>query len=199
MNRRVFFGILAVGIALVVVQGIASWLDGWLTQTQISARGIANGWSLMEHGGVWADAFIMSPILAYVASKYQLEYYSRKGRAMLTVAILISLSAGYAYHQVGTTMPEAHTHYGVTTLAGWIHGLFAVAAIWVCGMAYLGMTSPRVSRSDLVAISLILTPFFYLGVKKFSDRWVLTTEAKWQIALEIILLWAITFIRLRSA
>lgn len=196
MNWRLFWTVLGTGIVLVVVQGVSSWFDGYLTQAQMHSSRIRNGWSFMEHGGIWADMFVISPIAAYAVSRYQLAYFSRPGLVILAASVVLSLAAGYMYQQGGITTPEAHTHHGVTTVAGWIHSLFVVAAIWVCGMVYLNLTSPPMSKPDIIVISVLLTPFFFLGVAKFSDRWMFSTRAKWQVAIEIVGLWAVTGVRL---
>ena len=196
MDWKLFWEILGVGIALVVVQGISSWFDGYLTQTQMHSRGVTNGWAFVEHGGMWADVFVISPIVAFAVSRYQLHFFSIGGMEILAIAIALSFAMGMMYQKNGLATPEAHTHDGKTTLAGWIHGMFAVVALWVCAMFYLNMTTPPVSRGDLVVFSLILTPFFYLGVAKFSKRWAFDRFAKRQVALEMIVVWSITAIRL---
>ncbi|MDP3956845.1 MAG: hypothetical protein Q8P97_02515 [bacterium] len=195
MDWRIFSTILGMGILLVVVQGVASYFDGFLTQSQLRSRGI-RGWSFMQHGGMWADVFVISPIVAYTVGRYRLEFFSKWGLVILGFSVVLSLAAGYMYQQGGIRTPEAHTHHGVTTVAGWIHGLFAVAAIWVCGMVYLNLTSPPMSRTDLVVISVLLTPFFYLGVAKFSEHWVFKPQDKVQVAVSIAAVWVVTGIRL---
>lgn len=196
MDQKRFWSILGIGIALVVIQGISSWFDGYFTQSQMRSRGITNGWAFIEHGGMWADVFVISPILAYAGSKYQLNYFSKWGVVILFVAVVVALAMGVMYERNGMVIPEAHTHDGMTTFAGWIHGLFAVAAIWTIALAYLSLTTPPMSRADTIAFSLLLTPFFYLGVAKFSERWVFDSFAKRQVAIEIAGLWLLTGVRL---
>jgi hypothetical protein len=153
----------------------------------------------MEHGGMWADVFVISPIVAYVVSKYQIDYFSKWGLVVLAFAIVISLAALYAYQKGGITTPEAHTHDDTTTIAGWIHAVFAVAAIWICAMVYLNLTTTPMSQRDIIVVSVLLTPFFFLGIAKFSERWVFSSTAKWQVAIEVVVLWAIAGIRIWQA
>ncbi len=196
MDLKLFGTIFTVGIILVLIQGFASWFDGYLTQDQMVSRGII-GWSFMEHGGMWADVLVISPFVAYLVSRYQFPYVSNRGIMLLAIAIALSLIMGHMYQKGGMLIPEAHTHHGTTTIAGWIHGVFAVAAIWIFAMVYLpGMATPPVSKVDLLVISIMLTPFFYLGVAKFNPRWTFSVTAKLQVLAEIILIWVVAALRI---
>ena len=196
MDWKLFWTILGTGIALVVVQGIASWFDGFLTQAQMRSRGITNGYSFVEHGGMWADVFVISPMVAYAASKYQLHYFSQSGLAILFAALVVAVVMGYLYRKGALTAPEAYTHDDKTTLAGWLHGLYAVAAIWICALFYLNLATPGVSPKDIIVFSLILTPFFYLGVAKFNERWTFDAFAKRQVTIGTIAVWLVAALRL---
>src|SRR5262245_36825061 len=149
-NRPVIWGrfalVLALGLATVAAQGIASWFDGYLTQAQMQAQGVTNGWSFLEHGGMWADALIISPILAYILAKYTLRYMTSEGAAIFVAALLATMALGYLYQQSGLHTPEAHTHDGKTTLAGILHGVFATFAIWTFALVYLKLSTPAVSK-----------------------------------------------------
>jgi len=199
VDWKLFWLTLAVGVLFVIVQGIAAWSDGYLTQTQMRSHGVTNGWSFFEHGGMWADVFVISPIVAYSVSNYKLDYFSKGGLTLFAIALVVSLAMGYMYQRGGITTREAHTHDGITPLAGWIHGIYAVAAIWVSAMVFLNFTTPSVSRVDIIVISILLTPFFYLGIVKFSERWVFSPAVQWQVAIEIIGLWALAGIRIWNA
>lgn len=195
MDWKLFNTILLVGIGLVLIQGLFAFFDRYLWQEQMRERGITNGWSFMEHGGMWADVFVISPLVAYAASKYQLDF-SWRGLLALAGSLIVVLALVEVYRRGAIATPEAHTHDGKTTPAGWIHALFALAAIWVCVQIYLGWTTPMVSKWDIVVFSLILTPFFFLGVVKFSERWTFDPGAKWQVAAGIAAVWVITALHL---
>ncbi len=199
MDWKLFFYIFFTGTVLVVLQGIAAWFDGYFTQAQMRSHGVMNGWSFMEHGGMWSDVFIISPIVAYIVSRYNVEYFSRTGFVIFGIAVVVSLAMGMMYQKNGITTPEAYTHDGITTIAGWIHGLFAIVAIWTCSLFYLGFISPVASKFDILLISTLLMPFFYLGVVKFSERWTFDLFAQWQVVILITGLWIITSIRLWKA
>lgn len=191
MNTRIFWTVLLIGIVLVVLQGVLSWFDGYLTQAQMHSHNVMKGWSFMQHGGMWADVFIISPLVAYAASKYQFEVFSWRALLALLGSLATVLALVEVYRRGAIITPEAHTHDGRTTPAGWIHALFALAAIWVCVQIYLGWTNPMVTKWDIVVFSLILTPFFYLGIVKFSQHWTFETGAQIQVGAGVAAVWVV--------
>lgn len=191
-----FWTILSIGITLVGIQGVCAYIDGYFSQAQIrTVHGIHNAYSFKEHGGMWADVLIVTPIVSYIATTYRLKYWSMTGILILALAIFVSLAAGYLYQEMGKTIPEAHTHFGYTPLAGWIHGLFAVATIWICVMFYLTPVTPQ-PGFDMIAISIGLTALFILGVKKFNPNWNWSKGAIIQVAILIALVWGATAYKL---
>jgi hypothetical protein len=185
MEVAVFMSVLVAGIALVSLQGLLSWLDGYLTKGQMRARGVTTGWSFFEHGGMWADVFLISPMLAYLLVMYRIPYASKWGLLTLACAAALAFVMGSVYHRNGLKMPESHTHDGRTTPAGWVHGAFAIFAFSTFALFYLRQTSPLPSVRDVLAISILLVPFTFLGLAKFNRSWRLSSQDRWQIAAEI--------------
>ena len=193
---EIFWPVLGIGLGLVALQGVASWLDGRWSRAQLRSRGITNSYSFWEHGGMWVDVFIITPLVAYAVSKYELDCSSVPGVVALFASGAVTLVLIEMYRRGGIAMGDHCTHDGKTTLAGWIHGLFAFLAIGVCVEIYLGLTTPVVSKQDVIVFSTLLTPFFYLGVAKWSERWVFGTAEKWQVAAGIILVWIAAAVRI---
>jgi hypothetical protein len=191
-----FWFVLLAGIALVIVQGILSYFDGYLTQAQMQAHGVTNGYSFMEHGGMWADVFVISPMVAYLTTKYRFGYTAWWSWLILGIALAITIGSAPIYNKIGLMFPVAHSHDGHTTAAGYIHGVFAVAVLWIAGMFYFTPTDPPASAHDLIGISALLTPFFFLGIVDFNSRWIFLKGAKIQLAVSILILWIMTGIRL---
>ncbi|HET8575224.1 MAG TPA: hypothetical protein VFM02_03595, partial [Candidatus Paceibacterota bacterium] len=172
MNLQVFWSIWILGIALVILQGFFAYRDGYFTQRQMRCtHGIVSGWAFIEHGGMWADVFIVSPLVAFIVSRYDFNYTAWYSWVLLIADIALSIFAGRAYAEAGKKTPEAHTHHGKTTVAGWIHGFFAVVGIWIVALFFLTPARPPVSVTDLLIVAGILTPFFVLGIMKFNRRW----------------------------
>lgn len=185
--------------SLCSLQAYKAWTDGWFSQKQLRKRGITNAYSHLQHGGWWANLFIVSPIVVYVTTKYQLAYFSFSSLIILLVAIAITGVGGYGYAAKGEkTMPEvmrpdAYVHDGKTTTAGWLHLLFAAAVLYIIGMFYFTPMKPLISHGDVWLISGWLSPFFFLGICKFSRQWKFSHFAKWQVALQLFALWGVAF------
>lgn len=193
-----FWAILVIGIALVVLQGVCAYLDGYFSQAQIvKIHGIRNAYAFIEHGGMWGDTFIVSPVVAYIICAYRLPYFSRSGIIILVFALLISLLGGVVYQEMGKIYPEAHTHFGHTPPIGWIHGVFAVGAIWICSMFYLARITPKPGY-DMLVISTALSAFYVLGVMKFNPNWRWSKVAIIQDLILIALTWITTVYKLSS-
>ena len=188
---EVFWLVVGTGLGLVAAQGAASWLDGCWSQAQLRSLGVTNSYSFWEHGGMWADVFIITPLVAYAVSKYELDCSSGSGVVALFASGAVTLVLIELYRRWGMAMGDHCTYDGKTTLAGWIHGLFAFGAIWVCAEIYLGLTTPVVSNRDIIIFSTMLSPFFYLGVAKFNERWVFGVAEKWQVIGGLALVWMI--------
>ena len=159
--------------------------------------GVYHAYSLMQHGGFWCDVFLVTPIAAYVAKNYQLAYLSWWSFLIFAAVVAFVMIAGYFYVKIGDAIPVPYAHDGKTPLAGWVHGIFAVAALWIIGMFYLTPIKPLPSVRDLIVISSLFTPFFFLGIYDFSRRWVFHRGAKIQFAVELAVLWIVTVVRIK--
>jgi hypothetical protein len=47
-----------------------------------------------------------------------------------------------------------------------------------------------------MGVSALLTPFFFLGVADFNSRWVFMKGAKIQVAVQILIIWAVAGVKL---
>ena len=192
-----FFIILIIGITLVFLQGFFSFRDGYLTQMQMHKNGVYGGYSFMEHGGMWADVFIISPIIAYLTSNYSFNYTALSSIIIFSVVFIITLVAGKAYSKKATTVPEAHVHNGEATIAGWIHGIYALIGLYyIITFYFTDNFSPRAGNVSIIIIAMFLCVFFPLGVMKFNKRWEFSKSDKIQLLIEYIILGAITVIKL---
>ncbi len=191
-----FLIVLTVGIILVLTQAMCAWEDGYLTQAQMRRHGVMNGYSFMEHGGMWADIFVISPLVAYLASHYHFAYTASYSWLILVIVLAIVIPANRAYNKIGLRFPVAHNHDGHITPAGWIHVLFAIVVMWFAGMFYFTPTNPPASIRDILGASGILTPFFFLGIVDFNHRWVFLKGAKIQLVVQVAILWLMTAIRI---
>lgn len=199
MDWTLFCTTLAVGVGLVAVQGICSAFDHRFSSAQMNHYRIERCWSFLQHGGMWADVLIISPIVAFVLGSYRLDYTSWWGIGTYVFSLVLTLVMVEFYRRMGIAWGDHCTHDGKTKPAGWVHAAFAFAAIWILLEVFLGLTTPVVSNVHLVIIAIWMTPFFYLGVKKFHHSWVMSTQDKRQIAALTIGMWVIVLIRITYA
>lgn len=190
-----FFIILIIGIFFVVMQGIASYADGYFNQKQLLKKGII-GYSFIEHGGMWADVFVVSPAIALIMSSYDLRYFSWWSAVIFLLAVIASLKAGIEYQRIAVNNPEAHTHNGKTTIAGWIHGVYAVLGMWVFTMFLVTPITPHATPQHLIIVALFLTILFPLGIVSFNSKWKLKKGGIWQVIILTSIVWLIIITRL---
>lgn len=196
MNWGIFFLVLGIGYAFILVAGMSALDRGWLRQRQICSRGII-GYSYLEHGGMRADTFLITPTVAYLAGSYQYPFFTRAGLSILILSCIAWYClVRFVYQEGGKKEPEAYTHDGVTTEAGWLHGAYAALATWVLLMTYFSLVSPHISPSDLLLLSTILTFFFYWGVRKHNSQWIFKPQDKIQVGASIALVWIVTGMKL---
>ena len=191
-----FLEVLAIGITMVVLQGVAAAFDGYFNQKQMRVHGYY-GFAFIEHGGMWADIFLVSPAMADIVSKYKLNYNSRASHMILIGVIIFTLTMMNKYKNEGVCKPEAHTHHGNQTVAGWIHGLFAAVSMWLLILFYFTTTTPKASAHDLILVTSLFTIWAPLGVIKFfNPLWKWTKSLSWTVSIEIAAFWLIAGIKI---
>lgn len=188
-----FLKILLAGLALVLVQALLAYRDGYFSQKQLRAKGLHAG-SFSEHGGMWADVFIISPTVAFILSRYHLPYRSFGGMALLVAMASVTGLLLWQYQNAGRESPGVHARDGRTTLAGWVHGAYALLALWVLGMFYLLPLQPHASTKHILAVTCALTPFFYLGA--VTQGWQLARKDYPQVIVLTIGVWVMATIKI---
>jgi len=190
-----FFKTLFCGYFLIALQWFFAYRSGWLNQKQMLKCGNW-GYSLLQHGGMWTDVFVITPAIAYIMSKYKLAYLSWWGVLLFVAISAFVIWAMLGYQQSGKIIPEAYSHYGKTGIAGYLHGLYAILGIWVITMFLITPIYPHASVQDLIIVAVAVTILFPLGVWKFNTDWQWAHTDTVQVTTEIIIYWAITFMRI---
>ncbi len=198
MDTIKFIIVMITGALLIFFQCILAYIDEFFSSKQMEETDIMQGYSLLQHGGVWYNAIILTPLIAYLVGKYQFDYYSTVSVVIATGSMVFwILSTIFVYNPMGKITPEAHTHDGRTTEAGWSHVVYASLATWILAMVYItDLTTPEISTTDVLITSGILIPWIFFGVVKFNREWVFSPFAKKQVAIEIIAICVLTAIRL---
>ncbi len=182
-----FIDVMIIGEWLVFLQALFSFWDGFFSATQMSRKG-HHGYSFLQHGGMWCDVIIITPLVAYLVGKYQFAYLSPLSITIAIVALVVwTALAVFVFTPAGKIMPEAHTHDGYVTEAGWILVVYATLASWVIVMWYVsGLETPPISENDVAIVSFVLIPWAILSVIKISPIWKLNYCSTTQTAVKII-------------
>lgn len=164
-----FWKILLVGEGLVALQIWFAWRDGYLSQSQ--RRGKPPAFVLLEHGGIWMDCLFLTPAIAWVASHNTIGYFSPIGVFYFVISALVWSLLLVFYQRQSRKAPEAHAHDGETTVAGHLHGLYAILATWFALLYFFGGFKTMPSELDhlLMFGGLLTIPLF--GSVKFSKWW----------------------------
>ena len=185
--------VLTIGYALIAGQGLAAYADGYLSRAQMKRKGYDRGYSLVEHGGAWADVLLITPLCAYLAGAYALRYASPAGYIALAGALGASAVSMIIHRHKGTYAPGPHARYGKTTIAGLIHGVYAALAAWIFLLAFL---DPEVGAATVAFVAFFLSIFFFMGAVSFRRPFTIRTAERIQITVEIASLWLVAFLRL---
>src|ERR1700733_5116593 len=71
-----FLIVLLVSWLWIFLQGLAAHHDGYLTRSQMYRQGISKGYAFIEHGGIRANVFLTSPMLAILISHFDFQWGS---------------------------------------------------------------------------------------------------------------------------
>jgi hypothetical protein len=184
-----FFYLFYISVVTVLFQAFLAYVDGYLTQKQMREKKINNGYSFIEHGGMWADVTIIPFAICYIVTRYELQFFSTNSVLLLLLSVSGIIVAGNEYRKMSIKIPSAHAHGGVTTLAGWVHAFYAIATTWIFLLFYLMPTNPKPSKEDVCLVTILLSIFFPLGVIMFSKKWKSSKGAIIQVAVSEVLLW----------
>lgn len=122
-----------IGTALVIGQIISAYRDSFLTVRQMKSRGFPEGIPLLYHGGIWGDAFVLTPLLAYIAMEYGKSW---NDIVVISIATIFSLTVTiFMVHlwvnNSRSGLPEAHACKGKLTTAGLLHAIYMAVAVLI--------------------------------------------------------------------
>jgi len=169
---------------LVILQGYLAYHDGFLTQKQLINRRI-HGYSFFQHGGMWADFFILSWLLAFILTGYPellQKVFTNLSLSLLGGAIAVTYCLDRFWAYGARQKPEPHTRKGRTTPAGFVHDFHTVIAIWIVVMFYFAAgpssTNGKIYDDEalkfmlyLKVVSFSLIAIFGLGTTKLTGEW----------------------------
>lgn len=186
----------AIGFFLIALQAIAAYSESYLHTGQKYRPGLVS-YTLTQHGGAWSDLLVITPLLVWICGWYEFRYLSVGSIAIFVISVAVWWWLAQIYQENGKFAPEAYTHEGRTTPAGWLHLVYAVLATWILAMTFLpGMAIQEVSAFDLVLTGIALTLWAVFGVMKFSHYWRWDPMGVKQVVATVTVIWLIVIIRL---
>lgn len=201
MNWSLFILVIIAGEGLILLQAFAAFRDGLFSDNQDEwSRWHGQAYTFLQHGGMWADFFIITPLVAYLVGEYQFYYLSSLGLSILVVSLVLwTILAVYIYAPMGKQSPEAHAHDGNITIAGWIYVLYATFASWIIAMMYIhNMAEPYLLNKDIIITSVALVPWIIAGVMKFTPQWKFNSASITQVYVGILGIIFLTLVSLQT-
>jgi len=142
---------LGFGLLMVLFQVVCADGDNFLTVRQMQlTRGLKKGLPLMWHAGIWGDFVILTPLLTYIVARYGDQWLMPDIILASAIGVAILLPLGWTWivsAKNGT--PEAHTHDGKMTAAGFFHAIYFIAAIAIILLTYFHTVISQTAASTI--------------------------------------------------
>ncbi len=135
----------------------------------MAARGYGYGIPWLYHGGMWADATIMTAIIAFTSSRYGHVWSAKDCLLWAAVSLAVAFLACWVYDK--SAIPESHTIGGKRTMTGWVHLWYTAYAIWFVFMFYFATPHKLVEPSAAVWVSVGLVALVFVGTHSALKIW----------------------------
>jgi hypothetical protein len=177
-----------IGLEIFVLLQIPfAWRDRYLFRSQRAYY--FKGFTLCEHGGWWIDLLVVSPVFAWVASNNAVRYWSPVSFLLAAISAFAWIYLCRVYSEQAKTSPEAHTHGGRTTFAGYVHAIFAIISSWFASLYFFGGFETLPTGAQRLVMSLALWTIAVIGGVKFSRQWKWTKSTTIQsIGVALVLM-----------
>lgn len=156
--------------AAVVISGVASFMEGTLTNKNVTM-------GFLNHGGMWGDLIIMSLVngfvLPYIARSRFVVFAALFVACVVTIITHTKWAEGMRIDGVtGHMFPthQAGVWYADLSIAGWMHVLVMAILLTVVLMYAVSPTPANV----VLTVSLLLTAHVFVGT--VQPGWYCTGE-----------------------
>lgn len=151
-----------VSMLMVVLEGLLSYRDMFFSTAQMERRGYAVGTPFLKHGGMWADFFLISPLVAYIVGHYRHDWTYKPVVIALVVGYAISSVMHVTYKRGGIRVPNWAAHGGELTMAGVMHAAYMGWVLAILLAFYFA--TPIVSARSAEIVTVALMVHLVLGV-----------------------------------
>ena len=150
----------------------------------------------IEHGGMWGDTFIVSPLVAYMVS--EMKHPSPWGSLVaisITVVVGVMMIRIWAQATAGNDgFDEAFARNGKLTISGWLHFVYMLPTLSVVIMYYWCQPRGTVSVFQAGVVSILMAVHTATGI--LQPDWHTNgkiSSITWRIAFVMWALIAISF------
>lgn len=174
---------------LVLSQAWLAYRNNFLTVSEMQEGGVDLGLPFIWHFGMWGDAFVISPLVAYFVGRYSSRWRLHWTLASLALGIAVAVIMGWSY-----TLPnvqEAHVENHRLTAAGVLHLVYMAVAL--AGFLLFFLFTNDVSRRLLRIASVLVVIHVLAGTHMALGLLHLVIPLDWYPAhpLESIVGWII--------
>lgn len=144
---------------LVIFQAVSAYQDHFATVAQMQGRGIAHGLPFVWHFAMWGDAFLISPLAAYLVGRFSAGWRLPKLAVSFAIGVIICALMSWLY--MSSTIPEAHVQDHWLTTAGFGHAVYM--AITLVILTQFLVFTPDVPQKLLLIVSVLLIIHVFYG------------------------------------
>lgn len=157
-----FWSVFSLSLLLVVLQALCAWRDNMFSVSQMETFHADRGVPFVAHSGMWADVSLLTPLMAWMVAKYSGTWSPPAMGVAFGAGVALSFVMHLTYIAGGRIFPEAHTHDGYLTAAGWIHLCYMAAGFALIALFFLA--TPHPERADVYVMYFFLVIHVIFGV-----------------------------------
>ncbi len=150
-----FFYVLYLLEAIIVIQASLAYSYGLWSWKQASQRVWSKPFAVFtEHGGMWGDAFLVSPLAAWSCHFY---YRQWSGKGVVTCFIISLAVTGLMldhWRKNTKRFVETFAMDEELTAAGWLHGAYMVLALTIVLLMFFGTSNVGQGFATVLAVGL---------------------------------------------
>ena len=156
MSLEIFIGVLLVLEAMVYIEALIAFKTQyfWRHEPPQTPKGVVPGFFL-EHGGMWGDALIISPLVAHICATYAQQWSGGKFLGTFAISILIGIGMMAQWLKGSHKVWDVFHQAGKVKAAGWIHFFYMIACLTAILLFFIG-SKASTEDANIVAVGLAI-------------------------------------------
>lgn len=107
--------------------------------------------TFLEHGGMWSDFFVVSPLIAWLIAGYSKEWGTVEILFFVGVSSIVSIGLLFYWDKIESDVSDSLRHSNKVTAAGKTHFVYMAIVLSVLGMFFLRTQGVSLQIELLVA------------------------------------------------